>query len=114
MIVINKSLHPHNSLGTIAKFVQLAQNKQDTPPLPEKSILPRTIHGMKNYRKEYNKLCSIKRNNFGLSYKSFKNKPEYVLALKLKKQTAENKELREFIEDQINGGFSYDEVSVLI
>lgn len=115
MNVINVAIRGHSAIAMIDKIIRI----QDAhPPVaPEIHKLPKYGDDKKAYRKEYNDLpysCLIKRRNLGLSCKAFKINAEYVQAAKEKVISLENKELAEFIEDQVNGGFAFDNENVFI
>lgn len=114
MIVVNKGIHPHNSLGMISKAMEIF--KIEPPSISNKTTLPRILNGegKEEYRRDYNKLPTCKRRNFGLSYKSFKDKKDYVRAMKEAQKYDDKRQLNEFIEEQVNGGFSFDCESVFI
>lgn len=104
MIVINKSVVPHNSIGIINTVVALSNYKRYEPI--NKTSLPRPSEDIVGYRKGYQKLCPKKR-NLGLSYKSFKTASDYLRAAKAERQFHESLELKEYIKDHVNGGCSF-------
>lgn len=112
-IVINKTVHGHDSLGMISKFMTIAQCAM-LPPSPAKGRVVEVWDekSKKAYMKEYNKKAS--RRVFGLSYASFENKGDYVKELRHQQAHADSEKLRNFIEDQVNGGMSWDETSMLL
>lgn len=117
MIVINKTLHPHDSPAMINKMVELSKLPLYT--VPEIHKLPHIFRGQgrKKYQQSYRQLplsSPLKRRNLGLSLKSFKNKKDYSVAAKKEIVYLENKVLKDFIGKQLNGGFGFDEVSVVL
>lgn len=113
MVIINKSINPHNSLGMINKVIEI--NNMPSPSVPELTKLPRAKESMKNYNEAYRKLPDGKKKNVsGLSYKQFKDKKDYIIALEQEKNHVDNENLKEFIKEQLTGGFAFDEICVLI
>lgn len=110
MLVINKGLKAHDSMGMINKIIEISRiNAPSTTPMTK---LPKA-DDMKIYNKAYRDLVP-KVKKFGLHSNQFPSKSDYVTALRKRKKELEIEEIRDFIKVQVNGGFCFDEVSVLI
>lgn len=90
-ICLNKSLIPHNSLGMINKVFQLSNIQ--TAPVVEKRIFPSNPAG---YRAEYKNLLAPAKN---VGRPKIKTKAELE---------------RDFIAENVNGGFAFDGESVML
>lgn len=116
MIVINKIARPHDSLGMITKVMQISALPH--PFSVDLSPVPKISHGKgkKEYRKKYNQLTKLplKRRNLGLSCKAFKTKSAYANAVKTEIKHIDNMEHREFVKNQLIGGFAFDSDNVFI
>lgn len=106
MIIVNKCVKSHDSLGMISKVSEI-YNKP-APSCPEFTKLPKYKDDKPLCRRTYGNLIKPKRRVFGLSVKSFNNYSDYTYALKIEQKYADIKELNELIKEQVNGGFSYD------
>ena len=50
----------------------------------------------------------------GLSVKEYKDKNDYNHALKLEQEHIDNEIFKEFVAEQVNGGFAWDEPNFMI
>lgn len=116
MIVINKIARPHDSLGMITKVMKISALPH--PSSVDFSPVSKISHGegKKEYRKKYNQLTKLplKRRNLGLSCKAFKTKGAYATALKIEIIHIDNMEHREFVKNQLIGGFAFDSENVFV
>lgn len=110
MIVVNKCVKSHNSLGMISKVTEI-YNKP-APSCPELTKLPNTTN-KPVYRKAYEGLFRKNRKH-GLSLKSFKTNADYARALVESQKYVDKQELNEFIKESVNGGMSFDQECVFI
>lgn len=117
MIAINKTVKAHDSLGMISKVLELSKiaPPSDYDFHPVSRILKG--EGRKEYQQKYRELplsTPPKRRVMGLSCKSFNNHAAYVSALKKEITHIDNEKHREFVRNQLNGGFAFDSENVFV
>src|SRR3990167_8940839 len=98
MIVVNKCVNAHSSTKMINKYIAIANSQ----PL-------QNVEDANEQRRLHQPILKGKRRIMGLSTKKFKDKNMYNKALKSEQEHIDKEILKEFIEEQVNGGFAWDE-----
>ena len=103
MIVVNKCVNAHSSTRMINKYIAIANSQ----PL-------QNIEDANEQRRLHRPLLKGKRRTMGLSVKEYKDKNDYNHALKLEQEHIDNEIFKEFVAEQVNGGFAWDEPNFMI
>lgn len=118
MVIINKGVKGHNSQNMINKVIDfIAEGEIPVNPKNVKVVKVWTKNGQREYQRYYRDLKGNERQrrDLGLHVKDFKNHTSYMRAYADECKHKDNEKLKDFIEEQVNGGMVWgDEPCVLL